>query len=345
MSFVFKHKTSGFYYYRDKDRDDPRIFSLKTKEKREALRLKKTWDERIRKERAEGGVTLMRKSIPFDVAIRRYLEYKRSNPAFKISTVNNDESRLEVIKKHIGNVSVKAMSADTVDKYSKMRRGKVSDGTLNGDKKVWRAFMNWCVDRGYVKANPFKGHRIPKHVPKSKKALTDDEVERLLAYDNPAVPWRGWAIRLALTTGFRIRTELPTMRWDKITDDKIYVETKVSSKYRDGLRSFPNTEETKQILDVVPQVSEWIFPAPIDCTNHLSGWGVYHGIRKAMDICGIEHKVPENLRDTFATLQVKAGTDPYTLMDLMGHSDISTTMIYVDIQQPKPANIISKYLK
>lgn len=345
MSHIIKSLTSGYYYYRDKSKDDPRSFSLKTKDRREAIRLMKIWDERIRKERSEGEVLLIRKSLPFDVAIKRYLEYKRSNPAFKVSTINNDESRLEIIKQHIGNVSVKAMSADTIDKYSGKRRGTVSDGTLNGDKKVWRAFMYWCVDRGYVKANPFKGHRIPKHVSKSKKALTDDEVERLLAYDNPAVPWRSWAIQLVLVTGFRIRVELPTMRWDKITEDKIYVETKVTSKYRDGLRSFPNTSETKKILAKIPHVGKWVFPASVDRTKHLSGWGMYHGLRKAMDICGIEDKVPEHLRDTFATLQVKAGTDPYTLMELMGHSDISTTMVYVDIQHPKPANIIERFLK
>jgi integrase/recombinase XerC len=345
MSYVYLNRASGYYYYRDKNKEDSRSFSLKTKEKREALKLKKVWDVRIRTERAEGGVTLIRKSIPFDVAIGRYLEYKRSNPAFKVSTVNNDESRLEVIKKHIGSISVKAMSADTIDKYSKMRRGKVSDGTLNGDKKVWRAFMNWCVDRGYVKANPFKGHRIPKHVSKSKKALTDDEVKTLLEYDNPNVPWRKWAILMALVTGFRIRVELPTMCWDRITEDKILVETKVSKKYRDGLRSFPNSDETKRILVGIPRNGPWIFPSGADTTKHLSGWGIYHGLRKAMDVCGLEHKVPENLRDTFATLQVKAGTDPYTLMELMGHSDISTTMIYVDIPLPKPANIISNYLK
>ena len=40
---------------------------------------------------------------------------------------------------------------------------------------------------------------------------------------------------------------------------------------------------------------------------------------------------PHLLRHTFATHFIKNGGDPFTLQRLLGHSDIKTTMIYVNL--------------
>ena len=43
----------------------------------------------------------------------------------------------------------------------------------------------------------------------------------------------------------------------------------------------------------------------------------------------IENLHFHDLRHTFATRLADAGTDAYTLMEIMGHADLKTTMIYV----------------
>lgn len=182
----------------------------------------------------------------------------------------------------------------------------------------------------------------PKREFKLPNFLTKEEMQKLI--ESCRSPKQAAIIELFYSSGLR----LDELRMLKMTDidsknNRIFVRCGKGRKDRVTLLSKRLVETLRYYYvaqEVKPKV--YLFEGSI-IGEPMHSRSIQHSVVLAYKYAGLSnkgHKV-HALRHSFATHLLDAGIDIHTIKELLGHSDIKTTMVYLHLQTSKRNLIVN----
>lgn len=289
-------------------RDGERVQkSLHTSIKEEALaRFKKIKEDLLL---GISPALLTQKQVSFFDLLNKYEEFVEKNKSK--TTVRREKGILRKFKNYFGNCPASSISQQKIEDY--LKEQKVSNASLNREIAVLKYMFKKAVEWGYLKENPAEKIKKLKIQEKKVRYFTDKEIKKILASCDDE--WKNIFL-FFLYTGLRL-SEFVNLSWNDIDFKKGLIAVQRTKSYK--ARYIPLSKEVKKIL------KKWkgrekpcLFTA-----NYIT-----HKVKKICKQAGISDVSPHVLRHTFASRLVMNGVPLRVVKELLGHSDIKTTMVY-----------------
>ena len=230
-----------------------------------------------------------------------------------------------------------------------LEKNKFSAATISRNIASLKAFYHYMCKEGMVAEDVAETLHAPKIEKKMPEILSTDEVVRLLEQpsgDTPKEIRDKAMLELLYATGIRV-TELITLKLSDVNLQMGYIVCKDSGKER----VIPFGNEAKSALIrylegtrasmISDADSEYLFA---NCSGQpMSRQGFWKLIKYYAKKAGIVADItPHTLRHSFAAHLVENGADLRSVQEMLGHSDISTTQIYVNMNRNRLREVYAK---
>lgn len=288
-------------------------------------------------------------NLSFDTAKSYFFENMKERRlaeetiGFYNSQLRSFEKYLILIKKKN---TINELTESEIKYYLNNKYSKHNVYTQNCHIRAIRAFFNYLEKDGYITANPVSHLKVLKQPKQKIDYLSIDQIRKLLtSFDlrKKSEIRNLLVIMLLLDTGVRIK-ELCNIKIEDIdfANRSIYIYATKTHTFRTVYYS----KETERILNIYrneilrskengPLLLKFHAYLDIPLDEALPKERAQNWInKKGKKLFGKDFRLhPHKFRHTFATHYIINGGDPFSLKDLLGHTNIETTNIYVDMTQ------------
>lgn len=325
MATLRKRKTKSGHYSADFRYKGRRyVLSTKTKNKHVAKRIIKDIEARI----ALGKFDVrdyMDSCVLLKDVIINYVEEETPNKSPR--TMKNEIQQLNNFAKSIPDRTISSISHQDIIPWRNKRLAEVKRITVNNECRVLRHFFNWCIKQEYIKENPLanlpklkveESHRLYMNSDELKSILEKIDAARLSARgtrDKRFMEHFELLVIFLLLTGLRLGEAL-ALQWSNID-----LEHGVVYVYQSKVNKSRNVPLHPVVIRILKKLGPELFKG-------LNGNHVSRKFRYYMLLADLRGFKLHSLRHTFASNLVQLGSSLTAVKDLLGHSDVRTTMIY-----------------
>lgn len=281
------------------------------------------------------------------------------------------ERTIELYRKEVGKILQKMdktadeLTTDDIRYYLAVRqkRDGVTKTTVNNELRYLRTFYSFLTAEELVARNPCLKIEQIKCKKVQRKAFSEMDIEKIR---NSCITSRESAIvEIFLSTGCRV-TELVLMKRADLDGEKIVVHGKgdkdrtvyLNAKAIMALQKYlsERKDENPYIfckgIFALPErgiglqaMREWYKdPKKVDPEGYLDKSSVRCTVHKIGNRAGVEDVHPHRFRRTCATFALRRGMPIEQVSKMLGHEQISTTQIYLDLSEEELQQAHKKYV-
>lgn len=283
-------------------------------------------------------------------AFMRYLHNVRKTSENTRMSYNRDLHKLQVFLSDAGVTKVQAISKTNLNSYIlHLEKNKMSPATVSRNIASIKAFYHFLFKERMVEEDISEDLKAPKVEKKLPEIMTVDEVDRLLrqpAGESPKELRDKAMLELLYATGIRV-SELISLELSDVNLKMGFVMCHDNGKERvipfgneARLALIAYLEKAREAM-VLSEEEKALF---VNCSGKpMSRQGFWKLIKFYGEKAGIASEItPHTLRHSFAAHLVENGADLHSVQEMLGHSDISTTQIYANMNHNKIREVYVK---
>lgn len=268
------------------------------------------------------------KIIQIDEAYRLFLDHLNINN--RPGTINSYKACLKPILNYlnINNIyNSSQITSDIINKYVLSRKPFVKNNTINKEVNSLKIMLNLMIKKKYIDKINFE-YKNFKYEKPNINSIKKDDLNKIINYFNSSKVSNKYKLifYLICTTGIR-------------TNELLNIKNKnIDLKEMNIYLEFTKTHQTRYIFikeELLPLIQRVknnnIYLFNDEHGKQLTGNALRLFFKHLKKNLNIDNLSPHKLRHYYATTIYKKSLDIYLVSKLLGHTNIKTTEIYLDI--------------
>ena len=275
-------------------------------------------------------------------AIQEYIDYLHNEQGTSYNTEISYARDLKKAEEYFQQQKIDALenvTATNLNSYMLyLERERFSPATVSRNIAALRSFYRYMMKRHLIETDPSDGLKLPKVEKKAPAILSVEQVDRFLQMPDLTTDKgiRDKAmLELLYATGIRV-SELIHLKTDEINLRVGYITCAENGRERiipfgksasEALKRYTGKVRARLLKDTE---SEYLF---VNCSGKpMSRQGFWKVLKSYAVQAGIEGDItPHTFRHSFATHMIQNGADLKSVQEMMGHADISSTQVYLNM--------------